>query len=79
MPFGGLVIGDMLLAQKIALETMEREALTVANRQPCLPVRSVGPLRSRNGATSLANRRQAVSGSSSCQPLERAPEIWIGR
>jgi hypothetical protein len=34
MPFGGLVLGDMLLAQKIALETMEREVLTLANRQP---------------------------------------------
>jgi hypothetical protein len=53
MPFGGLVIGDMLLAQKIALETMEREALTVANSQPGLQVRSVGQLRSRNGRTSL--------------------------
>ena len=31
-PEGDLVIGDILLAQKIALETMERNALTVANR-----------------------------------------------
>jgi hypothetical protein len=31
-PEGDLVIGDVLLAQKIALETMERKALTVANR-----------------------------------------------
>jgi hypothetical protein len=30
-PEGDLVIGDILLAQKIALETMEREALTIAN------------------------------------------------
>jgi hypothetical protein len=33
MPAGGLVLGDMLLAQKIALETMEREALALANSQ----------------------------------------------
>jgi hypothetical protein len=31
-PKGSLVIGDVLLAQKVALETMEREALAVANR-----------------------------------------------
>jgi hypothetical protein len=36
MPSGGLVLGDVLLAQKIALETMEREALAVANRHPIL-------------------------------------------
>jgi hypothetical protein len=28
-----LVVGDVLLAQKIALETMERKALAAANRQ----------------------------------------------
>jgi hypothetical protein len=33
-PEGGLAIGDILLAQKIALETMERKALTIANTQP---------------------------------------------
>jgi hypothetical protein len=33
-PQGGLAMGDVLLAQKIALETMEREALGVANSQP---------------------------------------------
>jgi hypothetical protein len=31
-PEGKVVIGDVLLAQKIALETMERKALTIANR-----------------------------------------------
>jgi hypothetical protein len=31
-PEGKLVMGDVLLAQKIALETMERKALTIANR-----------------------------------------------
>jgi hypothetical protein len=30
-PEGGLATGDVLLAQKIALETMEREALALAN------------------------------------------------
>jgi hypothetical protein len=33
-PEGGLAIGDVLLAQKIALETMELEALALANTQP---------------------------------------------
>jgi hypothetical protein len=32
-PQGSLSIGDVLLAQKIALETMEREALLIANSQ----------------------------------------------
>jgi hypothetical protein len=31
-PKGSLVMGDVLLAQKIALETMEHQALAVANR-----------------------------------------------
>jgi hypothetical protein len=31
-PEGKLVMGDVLLAQKIALETVERKALTIANR-----------------------------------------------
>jgi hypothetical protein len=33
-PEGSLAIGDVLLAQKIALETMERDALALANSQP---------------------------------------------
>jgi hypothetical protein len=33
-PKGHLVAGDVMLAQKIALETDERGALTVANRFP---------------------------------------------
>ena len=32
-PEGGLAVGDVLLAQKIALETMETKALEIANRQ----------------------------------------------
>jgi hypothetical protein len=32
-PKGDLVVGDVLLAQKIALETMERGALAAANRR----------------------------------------------
>jgi hypothetical protein len=32
-PEGRVAIGDVLLAQKIALETMEREALALANSQ----------------------------------------------
>jgi hypothetical protein len=35
-PVGPLPIGDVLLAQKIALETDERAALRVANRRPSL-------------------------------------------
>jgi hypothetical protein len=33
MPEGGVVTGDVLLAQKIALETMETEVLALANTQ----------------------------------------------
>jgi hypothetical protein len=33
-PEGGLAPGDILLAQKIALETMEWKVLAIANRQP---------------------------------------------
>jgi hypothetical protein len=33
-PEGDLAPGDILLAQKIALETMERKVLALANRQP---------------------------------------------
>lgn len=33
-PLGNLVVGDVLLAQKIALETMENDALPIANRRP---------------------------------------------
>jgi hypothetical protein len=32
-PEGRLAVGDMLLAQKVALETMETKALATANRQ----------------------------------------------
>jgi hypothetical protein len=35
MPKGDLAPGDVLLAQKIALETMERDVLALANRQTC--------------------------------------------
>jgi hypothetical protein len=34
-PEGCLAPGDILLAQKIALETMERKVLALANSQPC--------------------------------------------
>ncbi|MGE9007887.1 hypothetical protein ACO2JO_04860 [Leptospira interrogans] len=34
VPDGGLVAGDVMLAQKIALETNERAALAVANKFP---------------------------------------------
>jgi hypothetical protein len=36
MPKGELVRGDVLLAQKIALETMERKVLAVANSSSCV-------------------------------------------
>ena len=42
MPEGDLVVGDVLLAQKVALETMGREALAAANSQVHLLVGSVG-------------------------------------
>ena len=34
MPEGGLAVGDVMLAQKIALETDEKGALALANRFP---------------------------------------------
>jgi hypothetical protein len=34
VPLGNLVAGDVMLAQKIALENNERSALAVANRSP---------------------------------------------
>jgi hypothetical protein len=34
-PQGELAVGDVMLAQKIALETMERTALAAANRRLC--------------------------------------------
>jgi hypothetical protein len=34
MPKGGLPVGDVMLAQKIALELFETEAIAVANRRP---------------------------------------------
>jgi hypothetical protein len=36
-PVGALVPGDVMLAQKIALETSEAATLSVANRVPLLP------------------------------------------
>jgi hypothetical protein len=36
MPEGGLVAGDVMLAQKIALETCEKSTLALANRFPPL-------------------------------------------
>jgi len=34
MPEGQLAIGDVMLAQKVALELFESEALMIANRTP---------------------------------------------
>jgi hypothetical protein len=39
IPVGDLVAGDVMLAQKIALETNEREALAVAVKYARLPIR----------------------------------------
>jgi hypothetical protein len=39
-PKGSLAPGDVLLAQKIALETMERDVLALANRSRCLVFRA---------------------------------------
>ena len=46
IPDGDLAPGDVMLAQKIALETDELAALGVANR---LPIYSVAPTRDRRG------------------------------
>ena len=40
VPIGGLVAGDVVLAQKIALETCEASALAVANKLPTYSRRS---------------------------------------
>jgi hypothetical protein len=55
LPQGDLVSGDVLLAQKIALETMERKALAVANSSRC--VGAFSPTVAR-GRTEAAPRRQ---------------------
>jgi hypothetical protein len=44
LPSGGLVAGDVMLAQKIALETDERAALQVARRFPVNCRRYQNPL-----------------------------------
>jgi hypothetical protein len=49
VPSGHLVAGDVMLAQKIALETDERAALAVANRFP-------PPLPRRASANALRRR-----------------------
>jgi hypothetical protein len=54
MPSGGLVLGDVLLAQKIALETMEQKTLALANSQSCLPAHRY---RNGTGASSAATPR----------------------
>jgi hypothetical protein len=36
MPEGGLAVGDIMLAQKIALELFETEAIWIANKSPAL-------------------------------------------
>jgi hypothetical protein len=41
-PKGDLPRGDVLLVQKIALETMERDVLALANKQTYLPIRTCG-------------------------------------
>jgi hypothetical protein len=53
IPECDLVVGDVLLAQKVALETMEREALAAANRQVHLLAGSVRLTSSSNGALSI--------------------------
>jgi hypothetical protein len=45
MPKGNVPIGDMMLAQKIALELFEPDALRVANRLPVWNDRSIAEVR----------------------------------
>jgi hypothetical protein len=52
LPMGGLVAGDVMLAQKIALETNEKEALSVAKRFSLAP----------DFSRFLPSRREAPSG-----------------
>ena len=48
MPEGGLAIGDVMLAQKIALELFETEALQIANKMP--PFLDLGQYGRRSGS-----------------------------
>ena len=52
VPKGSLVTGDVMLAQKIALETCERRALAVANRCPIIDLQ----LRSSAGRAGRTER-----------------------
>jgi hypothetical protein len=72
MPARGLVLGDMLLAQKIALETMEQD-VGVANSQPCLdarPVRAVTeqPSRCKSRCVGLPVLSQGLPGPEHVDP-----------
>jgi hypothetical protein len=45
VPMGNLVVGDVMLAQKIALETNEQAAIAIAVKYASLRVRRVAPTR----------------------------------
>ncbi|MDA9450779.1 MULTISPECIES: hypothetical protein [unclassified Bradyrhizobium] len=53
VPLGSLVEGDVMLAQKVALETDEERALSIANRFP-------GPIRWRRPGTRPSEGRIAL-------------------
>jgi hypothetical protein len=64
LPVGGLPIGDVMLAQKIALETCEGSALAVARKftqrflvQPVPPASIAAALRRASVASRVAHRR----------------------
>jgi hypothetical protein len=58
-PEGGVVTGDVLLAQKSALETMEREVLALANRSPAMAVRPAGHFRQTGSIGTASATRQS--------------------
>ena len=57
-PEGSLVKGDVLLAQKIALELYERDVLAVANKYPFRPRRA--PVTARASAASLGHSYRSI-------------------
>lgn len=84
MPEGNLVPGDMMLAQKIALETDERAALAVANREgqfwlgarpcTCLLCRYPGPFLDD---TPAAERTEQISVRRVREEPEVHPNSWL--
>ena len=66
-PNGGLVPGDVMLAQKVALETSECAALAVANRFPAMP-----PRFGTRYVSAFLDRRSSPAASPGCPKATRS-------